>query len=248
MLGLALDGVGLGTDGQAWGGELLRVEGGEFKRLGHLRTLAMPGGDRAAGEPWRMAAAALHALGRADEVRRRFVRRAAQPIVRMLASGLRCPPTSSAGRWFDAAAALLGTCEVNAREGEAPMRLEALAARHGDVAPVEGGWRIHGDGTLDLLPLLDWIADCIDPAQGAAVFHATLAAALADWALRAASASDTGCIALGGGCFANRVLSRYVRRQLERAGLRVLEARRVSPGDAGLALGQAAVALARLQG
>ncbi len=248
VLGLALDGVGLGTDGGAWGGELLRVERGDFVRLGHIRTLPMPGGDRAAREPWRMAAAALHELGRADEVRRRFPRRAAKPVVQMLASRLRCPPTSSAGRWFDAAAALLGACETNEREGEAPMRLEALASQHGLAAPLDGGWALHAGGTLDLLPLLDWLADCVDPAKGAAVFHATLAAALAEWALRAASETDLACVALGGGCFANRVLSMQLRRQLAREGLQVLEARLVSAGDAGLALGQAAVAIARLEG
>lgn len=248
VLGLALDGVGLGTDGGAWGGELLRVGQGEFARLGHLRTLPMPGGDRAAREPWRMAAAVLHELGRVDEVRRRFPRRAAQPVVQMLASRLRCPPTSSAGRWFDAAAALLGVCETNEHEGEAPMRLEALAAQHGPAAPLDGGWCVRAGNTLDLLPLLDWLADCVDPSKGAAIFHATLAAALAEWALNAASEADLACIALGGGCFANRVLSAQLRRLLAREGLQVLQARLASPGDAGLALGQAAVAIPRLRG
>jgi len=246
LLGLALDGVGLGTDGHAWGGELLRVARGAFDRLGHLRTLPMPGADRAAQEPWRMAAAALWLLGRPDEIPRRFARRAAGPILQLLQKDLRCPQTSSAGRWFDAAAALLGVCETHAFEGEAPMRLEALASRHGAALPLEGGWHVR-DGTLDLLPLLGWLADCEDPALGAAVFHATLAEALAAWTLEAASTAGTASVALGGGCFANGVLSGMLRQRLERSGLRVLKARLVPPGDGGIALGQAAVARARLE-
>ena len=72
LLGLALDGIGMGLDGGAWGGELLRIEGGDFQRLGHLATLAMPGGDAAARAPWRMAAAALQRTGHGVDIKARF--------------------------------------------------------------------------------------------------------------------------------------------------------------------------------
>ena len=129
LLGLALDGIGLGDDGAAWGGELLRVDGAAFERLGHLAPIALPGGDAAAREPWRMAAAALapHRPRRTDRTALRRPpggRRRGQ----MLARDLRCPPTTSMGRWFDAAAGLLGVRETSAYEGQAPMLLEALAA------------------------------------------------------------------------------------------------------------------------
>ena len=105
VLGLALDGVGLGTDGTAWGGELLQVDGAEFQRLGHLRPLPLPGGDRAAQEPWRMAAAVLHELGRPDEITRRFSGEPAAPtLITMLARNLNCSRTFGTGRVFDAEA------------------------------------------------------------------------------------------------------------------------------------------------
>jgi hydrogenase maturation protein HypF len=244
VLGLALDGVGLGEDGGAWGGELLRVDGGAMERLGHLATLALPGGDRAAREPWRLAAAALHALGRGEEIARRFADPAAATVSRMLARRLQAPPTSSAGRWFDAAAGLLGVRDVVAYEGQAAMLLEGLAARHGPAAPLAGGWRLDPDGTLDLLPLLAVLAEARDAAHGAALFHATLAAGLAEWAVSAARREGIGTVACGGGCFMNAILARELRVALETAGLEMLEARAAPPNDGGIALGQAWVARA----
>ncbi len=244
VLGLALDGVGLGTDGGVWGGELLSVYAGAMARLGHLRELPLPGGDRAAREPWRMAAAALHALGRRDEIARRFAQPGAATLAQMLDRGVSSPPTSSAGRWFDAAAGLLGVRAVSAFEGQAPMLLEGLADRHGAVAPLAGGWAIGEDGIVDLLPLLGALAEIDDAGYGAALFHATLVAALAEWVSAAARRSGIATVALGGGCFMNRILADGLRAGLERAGLAVLEARQAPPNDGGLALGQAAVARA----
>jgi hydrogenase maturation protein HypF len=243
-LGLALDGVGLGTDGNAWGGELLRIDGASFSRLGNLEDIALPGGDRAAREPWRMGAAVLHLLGRAAEIEARF---AAQPgaatIRQMLERNTNCPPTSSAGRWFDAAAGLLGIRPVMAFEGQAAMLLEGLAAAHGPVAPLADGWLLGADGTLSLRPLMSAVADSGDAARAAALFHAMLAAALAEWASAAAEREKIDTIALGGGCFLNRLLAADVRRRLVAAGLDVLEARQVPPNDGGLSLGQAWIAL-----
>ena len=140
-LAVVLDGFGYGADGGAWGGELLRLDGAAFRRLGHLRPLPLPGGDMAARQPWRMAAAALHALGRDEEIVPRLGPGAA-PVARLLAAG-RVPPTSSCGRLFDAAAALLGVLAVSSYEGEGAMRLEALAEAPRVLA---GGWRLDGPG------------------------------------------------------------------------------------------------------
>jgi hydrogenase maturation protein HypF len=248
VLGLALDGVGLGDDGGIWGGELLAVAGADCRRLGRLRPLPLPGGDRAATEPWRMGAAALHVLGRQAEIPRRFGHRsAAGAVAAMLAKAVNSPETSSAGRLFDAAAALLGLREESGFEGQAAMELEARAADHGPAAPVSGGYGRDG-GDLDLRPLLEALADECDPARGAARFHATLAAAVADWAVAAAGQGGLRRVALSGGCWVNRLLADGVRGRLEAAGLSVFEAHAVPPGDGGLALGQAWVARQQLRG
>jgi hydrogenase maturation protein HypF len=243
VLGLALDGVGFGEDGGVWGGELLRVDGGQFRRLGHLAPLALPGGDRAAREPWRMAAAALHRLGRGSEIASRFAGEpAAATLATMLARGLNAPPTSSAGRLFDAAAGLLGICARQSFEGQAAMRLEGLADAQGRAdassAAMAGGWTLAA-GVLDFAPLLASLADERDAGRGAARFHATLAAALVEWAIEAARRSGLSTVALGGGCWLNRVLADAFSRSAAAVGLTVLEARAVPPGDGGLSLGQA---------
>jgi hydrogenase maturation protein HypF len=245
VLGLALDGIGLGDDGTAWGGELLRVDGAACMRLGHLATLPLPGGDVAAREPWRMAAAALHALGRGDEIATRFAAEpAAATVATMLARNLNCPPTSSAGRLFDASAGLLGVRRRASFEGQAAMLLEGLAARHGATAPLAGGWRIE-QGQLDLLPLLAAMTDVADRGAAAALFHATLAAALVDWVADAAQRSGVGSVAAAGGCLLNRLLAAALREGLAEKGIGLLEARRLPPNDGGLSLGQAWVAMRR---
>ena len=243
VLGLALDGVGLGSDGAAWGGELLRVDGATFERLGHFASLALPGGDRAAREPWRMAAAALFRGGRGAEIPARFGEEpGAGTIAQMLARGVRCPPTTSAGRWFDAAAGLLGVSRRMAFEGQAAMLLEGLAEAYGPVAPDPSLWTLDDDGTLDLTALALRLADERERGRGAALFHATLVAALADWVDFAAARTGVHTVACAGGCFLNAIVARSLRAALEPRGIAMLEANALPPNDGGLSLGQAAIA------
>jgi hydrogenase maturation protein HypF len=250
LIGLALDGIGLGSDATAWGGELLLVDGAASTRLGHLVPLAMPGGDAAAREPWRMAAAALHQIGRASQIEARFASQpAAATVAQMLARDLRCPRTSSMGRWFDAAAALLRVRECSAYEGQAPTLLEALAAgggvcasglEPGDLVPVRP------DGTLDPTPLIAALADDDDAPRSAALFHHALAEGLARWVVRATESTGLRSVALGGGCFLNALLTRLLVSHLQARDIRVLEARQAPPNDGGIALGQAWVAHCRM--
>ncbi|MDZ4253843.1 MAG: carbamoyltransferase HypF [Sulfuritalea sp.] len=252
LLGLALDGVGLGTDGQAWGGELLRVDGAHFERLGHLRPLALPGGDRAARDPWRMAAAALFDLGRGDEIAARFADQpGAEIVAAMLARGLNSPRTSSMGRVFDAAAGLLGICPRMEFEAQAAIALEqnatAYIETHGWPAPLAGSWHIDGNGQLDLLPLLGALSTDPDTGYGAALFHATLVAALLQWALRAAETSGIARLACGGGCFFNKLLRAGLVERIPAAGLELFMPRQLLPGDTAISLGQAWVAIHQLE-
>lgn len=241
VLGLALDGFGLGPDSQAWGGELLLVAPDGYRRLGHLAPLPQPGGDRAAREPWRMGAAVLFALGRADQIATRWEgMRGADVIARMLQQNVNCPRTSSCGRLFDAACGLLGVKPVASFEGEAPMELERLATRPTVDAD---GYRLQ-DGVLDLLPLLARLPD-MEAGEGANLFHGTLAAAMLDWVAQGSESTGIRRVALSGGCFLNRVLTDALVDGLHERGLEPLRPKRLKPGDSAISLGQAwAVAMA----
>ncbi|PWC43178.1 carbamoyltransferase HypF [Azospirillum sp. TSO22-1] len=234
-LGLALDGFGLGTDGGAWGGEMLLVEGPRFQRIGHLAPLVQPGGDAAARQPWRMAAAALAHLGRADEIAARFKTHGpAEGVRRMIETGFNAPPTTSCGRWFDAACGLLGVRAVAGFEGEAPMVLESLVC-----APTvaDGAWRVAG-GVLDLAPLLERLLQ-VNAADGADLFHGTLTAALVDWAMPELAARRLDRIALSGGCLMNGVLAEGLVTAFAARGVTALLPRRAPANDGALSLGQA---------
>jgi hydrogenase maturation protein HypF len=191
VIGIALDGVGLGTDGVAWGGEVLLVAGAHCTRIGHLSPLALPGGDVAAREPWRMAAAALHACGLAEQIVPRFApivgAQAARTIYTMLQRGLNCPQTTAAGRWFDAVAGLLGLSVRQEFEAQAAIALEQAAARYLQDHTLDvraSDWAVTPDGQIDVRPLLfsTLIAtDSNNPVavdEAAARFHLTLADAL----------------------------------------------------------------------
>ena len=246
VLGIALDGVGLGPDGQIWGGELLRVDGARMAHLAGLRPLLLPGGDRAAREPWRVAAGVLSELGRWSEAAARFPDRPVDPIGQLLKRGVNCPATSSAGRLFDAAAALLNIRHVTGFEGQAAMELEAAARRWGPEDPLPDGWAIR-EGQLDWRPLMAHLADGPHSDQGAARFHATLAAAIVDWAGTVAFEQGLDRALLGGGCWINGLLEQEVRNGLNKAGLDVYAPQAVPPGDGGLSLGQAWVAIQSLK-
>ena len=249
VLGLALDGVGLGTDGTAWGGEVLISNGRGFERIDHLPPLFLPGGDVAAREPWRMAAAVMTVLGQRDQIEPRFTpvvgAEAARIVATLLGRGLNCPVTTGAGRWFDAAAGVLGLSVRQAEEAEAAIALERAAT----------AWLAEHPGAdwpqdnLNLLPLFAALLglDATQQGQGAAHFHLALVNGLAAVARHTAEARGLSTVVLGGGCFFNRLLSERLARALHASGLTVLRPQALSCGDAGLALGQAWVAAHRYQ-
>lgn len=240
VLGVALDGHGHGADGTPWGGELIRLEGANWQRLGSLQPLKLPGGDKAAREPWRMGVAALERFGRLDLAAKIFPAvPAAQIVAKALQKGMICASSSSLGRVFDAAAALAGTCSNQRYEGQAAMEFEALV-RQPRVA--EGSWRIF-EGKLDLMPLLDiLVREKLRGQAAAELFHGTLIAALTKWILQAAQAQGLTQIALSGGCIMNRTLTEGLCQNLRAAGLKPYIPRAVPANDGGISLGQVAFA------
>jgi len=239
VIGLALDGFGLGPANESWGGELLWVDGAECRRLGHLKRLAQPGGDVAAREPWRMGAAALHSLGRGGEIAERFAdHKAATMLAQIMSKGLNSPETSSCGRLFDAACGLLGVRTIAEFEGQAPMELEGLVQ---DPKALDSGWTLDDAGVLGFDPLLARLADC-EAQEGADLFHGTLAAALVQWARWASEETGAERVALGGGCFLNKVLCRLMADGLADGGLDAYFPESLSPGDPAVSVGQALIA------
>lgn len=237
-LGLALDGYGMGPGGESWGGEMLRVDGAAFRRLGHLAPLPQPGGEAAARQPWRLGVAVCHGLGMGGcSIARLFPGRDVAAILALLEAG-HVPISTACGRLFDAASALLGIALEARYEGEAPMRLESLVTR---PRVLDDGWRLSDDLVLDPSPLLAALIGR-DAADGADLFHGTLIAALTDWVTAAAAREGLDHVALTGGCLLNRVLAEGLAHNLAERGLTPLLPGAVPPGDGGLSLGQAWVA------
>lgn len=250
VLGMAWDGTGFGPDGTVWGGEFLLASRTSFRRVARLAPFLLPGGDAAAREPWRSALGVLHhAIGSSLWDRDLPpVRRAAPDaavLAPMLNTGACAAWTSSAGRLFDAVAALLGLQLESGYEGEAALRLEQ-AARAGAPAypftlverpapaepPLEVDWR------PTFVALLDDLAHARSRQRVAGRWHATLAAmagSVAEWA-------GLPRVVLSGGCFQNALLTHLVSERLSQAGLEVITHRTIPPNDGGLAVGQALVA------
>ena len=254
VIGVAFDGVGLGTDGTAWGGEFLLADLGNATRAAHLAAVAMPGGDAAAEQPWRMAAAHLDAayggaLPPGLEVMQRQGRRWDQ-VLSVARAGVNSPLTSSAGRLFDAVSSLLGVRDVVTYEGQAAIELEHVAE------PTETGTypvRISDDlvARIEVADLVRAVTQDLIAGTGVPVIAARFHNALADVVLhvcaRLREMHDLPTVALSGGVFQNALLLSRCLDRLEQAGFTVLTHRQVPPNDGGLSLGQAAVASAVLR-
>ena len=252
-LGVTWDGAGWGTDGCVWGGEFLVGDRAAVHRAAHFRYVAMPGGDRAAREPWRMALAHLRDAGvdEADALRAvpLTTRRA---VGQMVERALNAPMTSSVGRLFDAVAALCGAPQATTFEGQAAMWLESLAEQSRD----KGRYQFTLDEaaeptaplTVDTRPLIRGVEQDrragVMPAAIARRFHSTLAEIVTDVVRVLGSRTGLRRVALSGGVFLNGILAVQVESLLAAAGFAVYRHRVVSPGDGGLSLGQLAVAAA----
>jgi hydrogenase maturation protein HypF len=243
VIGVAFDGTGLGTDGNIWGAEFFLCDPLSFERVGHFEYVPMPGGDRAAKEPYRMGLAYLHhvfgdeALNLDLEFVRRIPDSAAGLLTTAMKNRVNSPLCSSAGRLFDAVAAITGVCFISSFHGEAPMRLESLADR------TCSGWYDCEEGPVVRFgPMIRQIVS--DTLQGVPVpvistkFHNTVIAAVEDAAGRIRRESGVGKVVLSGGVFQNRYVLSNLEINLALKGFRVYTHRRVPSNDGGIALGQ----------
>ncbi len=253
VIGVIFDGTGFGTDGTAWGGEFLVGDYRNFTRVGHFRSLRLPGGDAAVKEPFRMALSycfdshgeeaftlPLPFLAAVTHEERLLFRK-------MLEKGINSPFTSSCGRLFDAVASLIGLRNAVTYEGQAAIELEALAERGVPTwnYPYAVSRKDDMLGAAFRLMIAALVQDLLagdSRADVARRFHDTLAAATADvcdWIRR-----EKGCgrVVLSGGVFQNRLLSERVCDLLSKRDFQVFTHRLVPPNDGGIALGQAVVA------
>ncbi len=256
-IGLSLDGTGFGTDGTIWGGEILVADLADFVRVGHLAVVRLPGGDAAVRQPAKMAMSYLYKTY-GDEYERvaqslglEFPQLEWRVVHRQLQTGLNAPLTSSTGRLFDAVAAALGICRERTFEGQPAVELEMTAD------PKEAGVyllpliRENKSLVLDTLPLFrqaveDRLAG-VDNAIIAARFHNSLLSGLAAACDAVRERTGLNLVALSGGVFQNALMAVGLKERLTRLGFEVLTHKLVPPNDGGIALGQVAVAAARLR-
>jgi hydrogenase maturation protein HypF len=230
----AWDGVGLGENGELWGGEAFTGAPGRWQRVASLRPFRLPGGEQAGREPWRSAAALLWESGQPAAFAPQLLHAAWQ-------KGINAPVTHAAGRLFDAAAALTGICTRASFEGEGPMKLEAAAAHatEANVIALPLSRDSHGLWQTDWSPLLPMLMDQDQSvASRAACFHASLADALLGQALLLRRQSGIEDVGLTGGVFQNRLLAESAKSLLQGEGFKVHFPRHVPVNDAGVCLGQ----------
>ncbi len=261
VLALVLDGTGLGTDGTIWGGEILECSLAGFTRLGCIRPFPLPGGDKAARQPWRMALSVLHATGFglgpvqdcfAGELKARDVKM----VIEIMEKGINSPLTSSCGRLFDAVAALCGLCLENTCEAQAAMILEsccheALKGRSiletGQFAAwlsEKDPWTRSPGGLLHvrLHRLIRAVKGCMkdgrSPGHISVLFHSFLVASFGGAILELSRETGKRDVVLGGGCFQNRILLEGFHDFFREKGLRVYVNEMVPANDGGICLGQ----------
>lgn len=262
VLGIAFDGTGAGTDGTIWGGEFLVAGLADFERAAHLRTWALPGGAASVRDARRNAFALLSELGLLEHPGAAGLLGALDEQTRsvtatMIERGINSPRTSSMGRLFDAAAAILGICDKATYEGEPAIELEAAAWR------ALGGKTVRLDGNhagvftsaddspiLDPQPLIESLLNGIEagtPADRLALeFHIAITHATTHIACEICNRENLDTVALSGGVFMNRLLLQLLTHELKDAGLAVLVPHTVPVNDGCIAYGQAAIARARL--
>ena len=253
VLGVSWDGFGYGADGTPWGAEFLAADYSGFERFGHFRYVALPGGDLAARQPWRMALSYLVDVFGEDLPDTEALKKVEPHLIRgvreMIRREINSPRVSSCGRLFDAVSCLAGLAPLAVEyEAEAPMRLESAA----DPEISESyEFEISEDGVVSFAAAVRAVvrdaADQVPASCISARFHNTLAEVITAMAERIRDARGVDTVALSGGVFLNRTLLEKAQRKLEDRGFRVPRPVLYAPNDESISLGQIAYALNRLR-
>ncbi|NOY51420.1 MAG: carbamoyltransferase HypF [Chlorobi bacterium] len=253
VIGISFDGTGYGTDGNIWGGEFLICDLVDFERYTHFEYIKQPGGDATNHHPWRMMLSYLvHYFGEDIVKEKAFLfegipHTEIELVGSMISKNINCPLTSSAGRLFDAVAALLGACKNSSYHAEAPMRLEALA----------GNEKLERKYSYDFGELISFkrcfkemiedIENGIDKSTIAMSFHNTIIHLAKHISLKIKEKTAISKIALSGGTFQNRIILGKTEKLLRKSGFEVYSQSNIPSNDGGIALGQIAIAAKRRQ-
>jgi hydrogenase maturation protein HypF len=240
VIALIMDGTGLGDDGHIWGGEFFLCDRLTYRRLAHLEYLPLPGGDKAALEPWRMAVACLHHwnLPFPESLIRRIGEEPIARIRQMIDRQINTPLTSSAGRLFDAVASLTGVCDVATRQAEAPILLEQTISA-GDFLPYP--FTAEGE-VVSLRPTIEAILQDIEAGTSTGIisarFHTTLAHLLTEKARLLMAQTGAAKVVVSGGCFQNKYLATSLQTLFINEAIPLYIPSRIPCNDSGIAIGQ----------
>jgi hydrogenase maturation protein HypF len=250
VIGVAMDGTGYGTDGTIWGSEFLIVKPAEFKRVGRFKPIRLPGGEKAIKEPWRIALSLLYEITGPDiwdyiekiGFKERYGEERIKNILNILEDKSLSPLSSGAGRFFDAMAALIGICDKNTFEAEAPIALESLTNKLVEDYAIDIVFRndIFEIDISSIIPeVLRDMEEKIDLSVISTKFHNTLITAITRTVAKISMLTNIRDVCLSGGVFQNRYILKNVLERLIEAGFNVYTNRLLPPNDASIALGQA---------
>jgi hydrogenase maturation protein HypF len=253
-LAVVMDGTGCGEDGTVWGGEFLELDVHTYQRRGHLSYIPLPGGERAVKEPWRMGAAYLSRIyGRLESLAIPFTEKLDYEkwtqLEAAMEAKMNCPPTSSAGRLFDAVSALIGVRGLVNYEGQAAVELEQIADQDNRGAYPFGIDQQEGKYILDpdpaIMAIVKELQAKVSPSSISSRFHTTVAEMILAVLTRLRRDGGIKEVVLSGGVFQNALLTTRVVSLLEDSGFTVFTHHKVPPNDGGISLGQAFYGVSR---
>ena len=235
LLVFTWDGTGYGEDGTIWGGEALLGSPGRWRRVASFRPFYLPGSDKASREPWRCALSVCWE----QDIDWPDCPQGIELLRRAWEKRINCPITSSVGRLFDAAAALIGVAHNSTYEGHAAMRMEAMSETGAEAIPLPLSKNSAGVLVSDWSPLLPFLMNTeVSTAERSSVFHASLAAVIATQAKAIREKYGITSVGLSGGVFQNRLLAEQALSALVKLGFDVYLHEEIPSGDGGVSFGQ----------